>query len=91
MFLSEARRGGPCIPSGNDDPARAAGCLDLAMSPEERRILRAMTPEQKLKAIERLYWTARSLKAAWLRQQHPEWSEDEVQREVREIFLNVRI
>jgi hypothetical protein len=60
------------------------------MTPEERRILRAMTPAQKLKAMERLYWTARSLKAAWLRQQHPDWNEDEVQRKVREIFLNAR-
>jgi hypothetical protein len=60
------------------------------MSPEEIRILRALTPAQKLEAIERLYWTARSLKAAWLRQRHPDWSEDAVQREVREIFLNAR-
>ena len=60
------------------------------MTIEEIRILRAMTPEQKLRAIKRLYWTARSLKAAWLRHQHPDWSEDEVQREVRKIFLNAR-
>jgi len=60
------------------------------MSPEEIRILRAMTPEQKLRTAERLYWTARSLKAAWLRQKNPDWSEDEVQRKVREIFLNAR-
>jgi hypothetical protein len=26
------------------------------MTPEEIRILRAMTPEQKLRAMERLYW-----------------------------------
>lgn len=58
-----------------------------AMSPEEIRILRAMTPAQKLKAMERLYWTARSLKAAWLRSQHPDWSEEEVQQKVREIFM----
>lgn len=60
------------------------------MSPEEIRILRAMTPEQKLRAIERLYWTARSLKAAWLRRRHPDWREDEIQSKVREIFLNAR-
>jgi len=60
------------------------------MTPEEIRILRAMTPEQKLRAAERLYWTARSLKAAWLRAQHPDWTEYKVQREVREIFLNAR-
>ena len=60
------------------------------MSPEEIRILRAMTPEQKLRAAERIYWTARSLKAAWLRAQHPDWSEDQVQHKVREIFRNAR-
>ena len=60
------------------------------MSPEEIRILRAMSPEQKLRAMERLYWTARALKAAWLRQQHAGWSEDQIQRKVREIFLNAR-
>lgn len=60
------------------------------MSPEEIRILRAMTSEQKLRAMERLYWTARSLKAAWLRKRHSGWSEDAIQREVREIFRNAR-
>lgn len=60
------------------------------MTQDELRILRAMTPEQKLRAAERLYWTARALKAAWLRQQHPDWSEEEIQRKVREIFLNAR-
>jgi hypothetical protein len=58
------------------------------MSPEEIRILRAMTPEQKLRAVESLYWTARGLKAAWLRSKHPGWSEGEVQRKVRDIFLH---
>ncbi len=60
------------------------------MTPEEIRILRAMTPEQKLRAVEKLYWTARALKAAWLRSQHPDWSEEEVERKVREIFLHAR-
>lgn len=69
-------------------PARAPKIAP--MTPEEIRILRAMTPEQKLRAIDRLYWTARSLKAAWLRQQHPDWREDEIQREVRAIFMNAR-
>jgi hypothetical protein len=54
------------------------------------RILRAMTPEQKLEAAMCLYWSARDLKAAALRGQHPEWSEEEVQRAVREIFLYAR-
>ncbi len=60
------------------------------MTAEEIRILRAMTPEQKLRAVEKLYWTARALKVAWLRSQHPDWSEEEVERKVREIFLHAR-
>ena len=48
-----------------------------------------MSGEQKLRSAFALYWSARDLKAAALRAQHPEWSEDEVQRQVREIFLHL--
>ena len=54
------------------------------------RILRQMTPEQKLKAAERLYWSARELKAAALRVQHPDWSEEQVKKAVRDSFLYER-
>lgn len=57
------------------------------MSPEELRILRAMTPAQKLAVAERMYWSARALKAAALRAQYPDWSEEDIRRRVREIFL----
>lgn len=57
------------------------------MSDEALRILRLMTPTQKLKAAELLYHSARRLKAAALRAQHPEWSESDVNRAVREAFL----
>ena len=60
------------------------------MTPEEIRILRAMTPEQKLRAAEEMYRAALEIKAAALRSQHPDWSEDEVQRKVRDIFLHGR-
>ena len=60
------------------------------MTPEEIRILRAMTPEQKLRAAEDMYRAARDIKAAALRQQHPDWSEEEIRRKVREIFLHGR-
>ena len=49
-----------------------------------------MTPEQKLKVAMDLYRSARELKAAGLRSQHPDWSESEVQEKVREIFLYAR-
>jgi hypothetical protein len=50
-------------------------------------IFRRMTPEQKLRAAERLYWSARELKAAWLRAEHPDWTEEQVAKAVRDAFL----
>lgn len=49
-----------------------------------------MTPAQKLRAAERLYRSARELKAAALRARHPDWSDERIRREVREIFLHSR-
>lgn len=47
-----------------------------------------MTGVQKLRAASRLYWGARKLKAARLRQQNPEWNEEQVQQRVKEIFMH---
>lgn len=55
--------------------------------PEQKRIYRSMKPEQKLMLAVNLYQHARSLKAAGLRNQHPDWSEEEIQKKVKEIFL----
>lgn len=60
------------------------------MDAEARRIIQAMSPAQKLKAAELLYYSARQLKAAALRAQHPDWSEETVRRAVRETFLRAR-
>ncbi|HYE32510.1 MAG TPA: hypothetical protein VEH27_13855 [Methylomirabilota bacterium] len=57
-------------------------------SEEHLEILRKLTPEQKLKQAFQLYWFARRLKAAWLRQQHPQWTEEQAQEEVRRVFLH---
>lgn len=54
------------------------------------KILRAMTPEQKLDAMQRIYNTARELKEAGLRMQHPDWTEDQINAAVREAFLYAR-
>jgi len=56
----------------------------------EYEILKKMSPQQKLEASMNLYHSARKLKAAWLRQLHSDWSEEKVQQEVREIFVNAR-
>jgi hypothetical protein len=57
------------------------------MDDEQLKIIRAMTPAQRLRLSKELYWTARKLKAAGFRAQHPEWTEERVQAEVRAVFL----
>lgn len=46
-----------------------------------------MSPEQKLQIALDLYRSSRELKTAWLKQQHPDWDGEKVQKKVREIFL----
>ena len=63
---------------------------DEQPSPEQLAIYRRMSPERRLALAEGLYWTAREMKAAWLRAQHADWSEAQVLREVTRIFSNAR-
>jgi hypothetical protein len=63
---------------------------DEKPSPEQIEILRRMAPERRLALAEQLYWTARKLKAAWLRSQNPDWPEEQVAREVTRIFTHAR-
>ena len=49
-----------------------------------------MSPAQKLEVALRLYHSARELKAAGLRVQPPDWTEDQIEEKVREIFLYAR-
>jgi hypothetical protein len=57
------------------------------MNPEQKKIFESMTPEQKLRIAADIYYSARKLKAAALKQQHPEWNEEQIEQKVREIFL----
>ena len=56
----------------------------------QRKRIAQMTPEEKLRLASRLYWSARQLKEAALRQWHPELSDDEIRRRVNESFLYAR-
>jgi hypothetical protein len=47
-----------------------------------------MTGEPRLRLAEQLYWSARKLKPAGLRPQHPDWTEEQFNAEVRRIFLH---
>lgn len=58
------------------------------LTPEYIATLRRMTGAQKLRTAFQLYWGARKVKAARMRQQHPEWSEEQVQQRVKEIFMH---
>ena len=51
---------------------------------------RKMTPEARLLLAERLYWSARALKASWLRSIHPDWTEEQINGEVTRIFTHAR-
>lgn len=58
------------------------------MSEEYRAALQRLSGEDRIKAGMQLYWTARKVKAARLRQLHPTWTEEQIDREVRNIFLH---
>jgi hypothetical protein len=57
------------------------------LHPAQVAAYRRMTAREKLDQAMALYWSARELKTHWLREQHPEWTEAELQARVREIFL----
>ena len=63
---------------------------DEQTSPEQFAIYRGMKPERRLALAESLYWSARQMKAAWLRKQHVDWSEEQVSKELTRIFAHAR-
>jgi len=56
----------------------------------QNQILAKMSPGDKLEVAMQLYYSARELKAAGLRADHPDWDEKQVQQAVREAFLYAR-
>jgi hypothetical protein len=52
----------------------------------QREIIRKMTPAQKFAIAQGLYDTAWEIKRAALRQQHPDWTEEQVLARVRRLF-----
>lgn len=57
---------------------------------EQLDALRRLTPEQRYRASRDLYWTLRRHKAAFLRSLHPDWDDEQVEAEVRRVFLHAR-
>lgn len=61
---------------------------ESSLTKEEIAIYRAMSPRQKLALVERFYRDARTLKRAALKALRPQWSEEEIEKKLDEIFLN---
>lgn len=62
---------------------------NMSSDAEYIRMLRAMTPEQKLRAAESLFDFARELNASLLRLDHPNWTQARIQSAVSEWLLNL--
>jgi hypothetical protein len=58
------------------------------LHPAQIEAYRRMTPQDKFRAMGRIYRQAWRLKMAWLRNQNPQWSEEEILNETRRIFLH---
>ena len=62
--------------------------MSVELTPEYLRTLKGLSGAVKLRSSFQLYWSARKLKAFFLRRRHPSWTNDEIEAEVKRIFLN---
>jgi hypothetical protein len=63
------------------------GAMDEPIHPLQLEGFRRMTPAQKLQMVADLYHAGIRLKVAGLRMAHPEWSEQQLEREARRSLL----
>ena len=61
---------------------------DDGMTPERIAILRQLTGQQKLRISGQMYWAARRNKKAALLKEHPGWSEEQAEQEIRSLLLS---
>lgn len=61
---------------------------DPDLHPAQIAAYQAMSFADKMTAFSNLYRQARNLKFAWLKSQHPEWTDKEINAEVSRIFLH---
>ena len=73
-----------------DTPSVRGRTMDDDPSPEQMELYRRMPGTRRLKLAEQMFWTARRLKTAGVRHQHPDWPDDQVIAEVNRIFRHVR-
>ncbi len=54
----------------------------------ETAIFRRMSPVERLRMTAKLYHQARDWKRAAIKMQHPDWSDERVAAQLREVFLH---
>ena len=64
--------------------------IEDRLTPERIAILRRMTPEQRWGIGQKMYWAARKNKKASLLSEHPDWSDEQAEQEVRQLLLDDR-
>lgn len=62
---------------------------DLTKEVIENRF-KNMSAEKKLLLSMQLYYSAKELKRAWLKQQHKDWTEEKIENKLKEIFFYAR-
>ena len=70
------------VPKGPRDYSK-----DEPMHPLQIARLRRMTPAEKLDAMAQLWAAARELTRSGIRTRHPDWTEEQVARELRDRTL----
>ena len=70
--------------------SRRVSLPDEASGPTQSAILKALSPGRRWEIARSLYWSARRLKTAFVRQEHPDWSDEDVDDYVRRVFLHGR-
>ena len=68
------------------DDYRFCVLSDERLGPEQIQALRRMSPAKRWRTAHRLYWTMRRHKTAFLRAQHPDWSDQHIGEQVRRLF-----
>jgi len=64
--------------------------MTMVLDQEQLQILKKMSGPDRLKAAMRLNRQARKIKAAYLKMRHSDWSEEQINAEVKRIFLYAR-
>jgi hypothetical protein len=59
----------------------------MKLTPAELRIFREMSPADKLRQVASMYLQAKEWKRAALKKQHEDWSDEQIDRRLKEVFL----